>query len=321
MTDLSPDPQSLLQPEAAGFLARMQQLDRPGLHTMPPEQARAIYDRGQLHLNPDPPPIAECRDLSCPVEGGEITLRLYRNAPPRSEGDPVFVFFHGGGWVLGTLDTHDVPCRQIAIAAGITVISVGYRLAPEHKFPTAVNDAITACTWIAHNAAMLGIDPARIAVGGDSAGGNLAAVLCLTARDQPILPHPIRQQILLYPSTDMRGRQASHTVFGQGFGLTSDAMRYFLTHYLSSPHDIRDWRASPLLAPRHDALPAALIITSGCDPLRDEGEDYAIKLREAGVPVSMQRLEGQIHGFLTIGRYLSAAGETVAMIADFLRRL
>jgi acetyl esterase len=228
------------------------------------------------------------------------------------------VYFHGGGWVIGDLETHDVLCRQITAAAGVSVIAVDYRLAPEHKFPAAVDDAWAATRWIAAHGAELGVDGGKLAVGGDSAGGNLAAVVALLARDAG--GPPITAQVLIYPVTDLSAETQSYTDFAEGFALTRDSMRWFRAHYLTGPRDGDDWRASPLRARSHAGLPPALIVTAGFDPLRDEGAAYAMRLRDAGVMVDYVCFGGMIHGFAGMGKVLSSALRAVALIGATVRQ-
>jgi len=229
----------------------------------------------------------------------------------------VLVFFHGGGWVIGDLETHDVLCRQITAEAGIEVVAVDYRLAPEHKFPAAVDDAWAATKWVVANAGKLGIDPKRVAVGGDSAGGNLAAVVALLARDAG--GPAIALQVLLYPVTDFTTETGSYRECADGYLLTLDSMRWFFDHYLKSPAEAGDWRASPLRAPSHAGLPPALIVTAGFDPLRDEGEAYAKKLRAAGVRVDYICYGGMVHGFVPMGRLIQAGNRAASHVATSLR--
>ena len=230
---------------------------------------------------------------------------------------PALIYFHGGGWVVGDLDTHDVLCRQLAAQAGVIVIAVDYRLAPEHPFPAAVDDCWSATTWIAANAVALGIDNTRLAVGGDSAGGGLAAVMALMARRSgPAL----KFQVLVYPVTDLRADSESYSKYADGYLLTRNMMRWYIAQYAPTDDDVRDWRASPLLAPSVDGVPPALVITAGLDPLRDEGEAYARRLEEAGVAVDYVCLGGMIHGFLTMGGKIDTANRTVSYMASALRQ-
>jgi acetyl esterase len=250
---------------------------------------------------------------------GPIPLRLYRGQGVAKDGpQPALVFFHGGGWVIGDLESHDQVCRALANATPCIVVSVDYRLAPEHKFPAAAEDAIAATQWIATNAARLGIDAGRLGVGGDSAGGNLAAVVALGARDRdgPRLAF----QLLVYPAADMRMDWPSAERHAQQLPLTRAAMDWFIAHYLRSAADEADWRASPLRASSLKGLPPALIVTAGFDPLCDEGEAYAKALRAAGVPVVHQLFEGQIHGFLTMGRVVADSKRAIALGASALRQ-
>ena len=230
---------------------------------------------------------------------------------------PGLVYFHGGGWVIGDLDTHDVLCRQLTAEAGITVASVDYRLAPEHKFPAAVDDAWEATRWVASVADLLGIDARRLAVGGDSAGGNLAAVVALLARDAGA--PAIAFQALLYPVTDLSAESRSYNDFADGYMLTRDSMRWFAAQYLAGKDEAMDWRASPLRAATLSGLPPALIVTAGFDPLRDEGEAYARRLRDAGVRVDYACYGGMLHGFVGMGRLLDSGNRAVSHIAASLR--
>jgi acetyl esterase len=272
-------------------------------------------------VQPDPPQVAKIEALSAPGPHGAIPLRLYR---PLQDGRsaapslPVLVYFHGGGWVIGDLDTHDTLCRELANGAGIAVVSVDYRMGPEHRFPAAVDDCIAATKWIHAQAASLGVDAQRIAVGGDSAGGNLATVVALHARDAGDLP--LAYQLLIYPSTDMRRISPSHTRNGQGYLLTSDTIAYFQGHYLPDAALELDRRASPLLHPDLRNLPPALVLTAGYDPLRDEGIEYAQRLSLAGNRATHIGFERQIHGFILMGRVIDEANEAVAICAAQLRR-
>jgi acetyl esterase len=231
---------------------------------------------------------------------------------------PALVFFHGGGWVVGDLDTHDVICRQIASQSGAIVIAVDYRLAPEHPFPAAIDDAWAATTWIAAHAMELGVDASRLAVGGDSAGGDLATVVTLMARDAggPLL----RYQVLIYPVTDLSVDQPSPND-GVGYGLTRDLMRWYAGQYAPAREHRLDWRASPLLAPSLEHLPPALVITAAVDPLRDEGDAYARRMEEAGVAVDSVCLGGMVHGFLTMGGRIDTANRTVSIVAATLAQV
>jgi len=305
----------MLDPQARALIDLMVERGVPPTHTLTPAQARAFYRERRAYTQPDPPALHEVRDLAA----GPVPLRLYRPAPAvPGVPVPVLVYFHGGGWVIGDLDTHDVLCRQLALASGGVVVAVDYRLAPEHRFPAAVDDCLAAVRWVRTQADALQLDASRLAVGGDSAGGNLAAVTCLALREAgerlPAL------QLLIYPATDMRALAPSHQANGQGYMLTSDSIAYYRGHYLAERVQWEDWRASPLLAPHHRGLPPALVLTAGYDPLRDEGLQYADALSAAGVPAQFVCFERQLHGFITMGRVLDEANTAVALCAAALRR-
>ena len=310
----------MLHPQARALLDLLEKRGVPPLHTLAPADARAAYRDRRLLTQPDPPPIGEVRSLQADGPHGAIALRLYRPLSERTPAAalPVLVYFHGGGWVIGDLDTHDTVCRELANGSGCAVIAVDYRMGPEHRFPAAVDDCIAATYWVERNAAALRLDPQRLAVGGDSAGGNLAAVVALTARDAGDLK--LAFQLLIYPATDMRRGHDSHTRNGQGYLLTRDTVSYFHDHYISDPADDLDWRASPLLHPDLARLPPALVITAGYDPLRDEGMDYADRLSAAGNRATYVCFERQIHGFFPMGRALDEANAAVVMAAAELRR-
>jgi len=277
---------------------------------------RRRYREVRATLRPPAPHLPDVRDLKADGKGDPIPLRLYRP----SEGVlPAFVFFHGGGWVVGDLDTHDVVCRQIARDAGAVVIAVDYRLAPEHPFPAASDDAWSATTWIAAHADQLGIDAARIAVGGDSAGGGLAAVVAVMARDSRKLR--LAFQVLVYPVVDLRAESVSYSKYAEGYLLTRAAMKWYIAQYAPTPQAVNDWHASPLLAPWVHGVAPALIMTAELDPLIDEGEAYARRLRGARVPVDYQVVPGMVHGFLTMGAKVDAANRSIDIIASALKRL
>ncbi len=291
---------------------------RPPLETLSVGEAREAMQRGREILQPDPPEMSEVRALSCLGPGGPIPLRLYRpkSAAP-GEKLPALVFYHGGGWVLGDLDTHDTLCRELSAKAGCAVIAVDYRLAPEHRFPAAVNDAFAATAWIANHAADLAIDADRLAVGGDSAGGNLAIVVAVLARDKG--GPAISYQLLIYPATDASKTQVSHQENAAILPLTKPVMEWFWAHYMGESDGTTDWRASPLNAGSLINLPPAYVITAGYDVLRDEGLDFADKLEAAGVLVTRKHYPGQIHGFITMGKIIREANAAVADAAAALR--
>ena len=310
----------VLDPDAAAVYKAFQEAGRPPYETLTAPEAREFYMAARFVSNPDPPELQSVEPLSIPAPHGAIPARIYTPKKLRKTSGlaPCLVFFHGGGWVIGNLDTHDVVCRKLAEEGELIVISVDYRLAPEHKFPAAVDDSIIATKWIAANGAELGIDPSRLIVGGDSAGGNLAAVVSLAARDEG--GPDIAGQLLIYPSTDMSRKHASHKEAETSILLTHSVIVWFLNHYLGDA-DIADWRASPARAKSLANLPPAYVLTVGGDPLRDEGDEYAARLKEAGVRVTYRHFAGQFHGFFTMGKLLNQANVAVGEIATWLRAL
>ena len=310
-----------LDPDAAFVFKAFQEAGRPAYETLSPTEARDYYLQARLVTNPEPPELKSVAPLAIPSPHGPIPARIYtpqtlRQANGLASG---LVFFHGGGWVIGDLDTHDVACRKLADEGRLIVISVDYRLAPEHKFPAAVDDAIAATTWIAAHAGELGIDAARLLVGGDSAGGNLAAVVALAARDGD--GPTISGQLLIYPATDFAMTHPSHSEPETSILLTHSVIRWFRDHYLGGAGDIQDWRASPARAGTLAGLPPAYVLTAGADPLRDEGDEYAGRLKEAGVAVTHRTFPGQFHGFFTMGKLLQQANVAAGEIGIWLRTL
>ena len=308
----------MLHPQARALLDLIAERGVPPTHTLSPQEARAVYRDRRGFTQPAPPPVASVQSLQAEGPLGPIPLRLYR--PLGTMADqvlPALVYYHGGGWVIGDLDTHDTLCRELANGSGCAVVSVDYRLAPEHRFPAAVDDAIAAARWVRREAAALKLDAQRIAVGGDSAGGNLAAVVAIAARDagEP----PFAWQLLIYPATDQHRTAPSHERNGQGYLLTRDTMDYFTGHYIPDARLYADWRASPLLHPDLSRLPPALVLTAGYDPLRDEGLAYAQKLSEAGTRATHLSFERQIHGFILMGKVLAEANDAVRLCAAALR--
>jgi acetyl esterase len=263
----------------------------------------------------EPEPVHRLEDRTIPGPTGPIPVRIY--APKGDAPLPVLVFFHGGGWVIGSIQTHDGLCRLLANAVGCVVVSVDYRLAPEHPYPAAAEDAYAATRWAADNAAAIGGDPARIAVGGDSAGGNLTAVVALMARDRG--GPPLVFQLLVYPVTDVPCDNDSYRDNGRDYFLTTDQMRWFFGHYAGSTPRLDDPYLCPLRAKDLGRLPPALVITAEHDPLRDEGEAYARRLQEAGVPARAKRYPGVFHGFFAMGQLLARGREATADAAAALR--
>lgn len=286
----------------------MKQLGAPPLHELSPAEGRANYLAMRV---PSTVELHEVRDF----EAGGVKCRLYRSSDSTSA--PLLIYYHGGGWVIGDLDTHDDICRKLARDARCSVVAVDYRLAPEHPAPAALDDCIAATKWMFSNAATIGVDPARIAIGGDSAGGNLAALVSLHAGVKPVF------QLLVYPATDMRMDYPSHRENAQGYLLTADSMTWFIGHYLQG--DERK-KHEPLYSPilSDDGTlkksPPTLVITAEFDPLRDEGEAYAARLAAVGVPTSTVRFNGQIHAFFGMSELLDDAAAAIALSASYLRK-
>jgi acetyl esterase len=308
----------MLHPQARALLDLIEERGLPATHTLTPAEARSVYRDRRHFTQPDAPEVDAVRELQAEGPHGAIPLRLYRPLGSGAAVTPVLVYFHGGGWTIGDLDTHDTLCRELANGAGCAVVSVDYRMGPEHRFPAAIDDALAATRWVRREAASLGVDADRLAVGGDSAGGNLAAVVALAGRDAGDLP--IAFQLLIYPATDMRRGHPSHERNGRGYLLTRESIAYYHDHYIDDMRHDLDWRASPLLASDFSGLSPALVITAGHDPLVDEGADYARRLSDAGNRVSYVCFERQIHGFITMGRVLDEAHTAVALCAVELRR-
>lgn len=282
-----------LDPQARTLLDQMAAAGIPPTHTLSVEDARRTMLARRALVAGDPEPVARVEDRQIPGPAGALPIRVY--APSAGQLLPVLVYFHGGGWVLGNLDSHDQVCRALANGADCAVVSVDYRLAPEHTFPAAAEDAYAATKWVATNAAELGGDGTRLAIGGDSAGGNLAAAVALMARDRggPRLTH----QLLVYPVTDRAFDTPSYRENAEGYSLHRADMIWFWGHYLAGEADADSPYASPLRAHDLAGLPPALVITAEYDPLRDEGEAYAARLRDASVPIVSTCYPGMIHGF------------------------
>jgi len=298
-----------LDPLVEGMLKQMAEAGGPPLTEMAPADARAMYrmmneanSRADVHGVTD-------------TSAGGVPVRIYR--PSAANELPCLVYFHGGGWVIGDIETHDNVCRNLALQAQCAVISADYRLAPEHPFPAPLEDCYAVTSWAADNAAALDIDASRIAVGGDSAGGNLSACVSLKAKQEngPRLVH----QLLIYPVTDAALDTESYAANGEGYMLTKDGMQWFLDHYLGEAVDRSDPLIAPLRATDLAGLPAATIITAEFDPLRDEGEAYGSKLNAAGVDTLVRRYDGMIHGFIGMTDLLDGARDATAFAAERLR--
>jgi acetyl esterase len=303
-----------LDPQARAVLDRLAAMGGPPINEMTVSDVRRDSIK-MAAMQGAPEDVAKVEDRTLPGPAREIPVRIYT---PAFQGPlPVLVFFHGGEWVIGSIEMVDGLCRSLANASGCIVVSVDYRLAPEPPFPAAADDAYGAALWVADNAAGFDGDPARIAVGGDSAGGNLAAVVALMARDRgrPAL----KFQLLVYPATDAACDTPSCSENADGYFLTRDAILWFWNHYLPREADRTNPYASPLRARDFRGLPEALVITAEYDPLRDEGERYAERLRDAGVPVQLTRYEGMIHGFFAMGAVIDQGRKAIEQAAAALR--
>ena len=297
-------------------IERMHRAGGAPLHTLTPVQARAAYEAGAGVLEVPKAALARVEDLHIPARDGHaLPARLY--APTTDTGLPLLLYLHGGGFTIGSIATHDVLCRELARLSGCMVVSLEYRLAPEHRFPTAVHDSWDALQWLATQAPQLGADPARLAVGGDSAGGTLAAVCAILARDAGL---PLALQLLFYPGCTAHQDTPSHTTYARGLVLEEPAISWFFGHYATTRAQREDWRFAPLLAPDVDGVAPAWIGLAECDPLVDEGIDYADKLRLAGVPVDLEIYRGVTHEFIKMGRAIAQARTAHADAAAALRQ-
>lgn len=296
------------------ILSRMARAGRAPFHTLTPAQARAAYEAGSGVLDISRPSLGRVEDFSIPARDSHaLPARLYA---PSHEKLPVLLYFHGGGFMIGSIATHDVLCRQLSHLAGCAVVSLDYRLAPEHQFPVAANDAWDALQWVAVHAGSLGLDARRLAVGGDSAGGTLAAMSAILARDAGIA---LALQLLFYPGCAAHQDTPSHRRFAQGFVLGEADISWFFNHYLRSPADREDWRFAPLMAPHVEDVAPAWLGLAECDPLVDEGLLYSDKLRAAGVAVDLEIYRGVTHEFIKMGRILPEARHAHADAARALR--
>jgi acetyl esterase/lipase len=303
-----------LDPQARALLERA---PGPPLESLSAAEARRLYRETRLALAPPPVAMAEVRDFVLSGAAGDIRARHYR-PPGEKPGEalPAVVYFHGGGWTCGDLDTHDSVCRGVAAWGRCAVVAVDYRMGPEHRFPAAVEDAVAAVRWVSANARSLAVDAGRLVVAGESAGGNLAAVAAIALRDSG---PAIAMQVLAYPVTDQASDTESLRRFATGYSLTAELLRWYQSQYLRDESDRADWRASPLRARDHSRLPHAYVLTAGFDPLLDQGKAYADALTQAGVTVVYECFEGQIHGFLPMGGAIAAAGHAHYRIGQMLR--
>ncbi len=306
----------MLDPQAQALIQLLADNKVPAVNELPVDAARQAYKDRRGFSQPPAPEMAEVNNVTISANGHQLALRFFR---PHTAKTPqaAMVYFHGGGWTIGDLDTHAVLCRQLAQSSDCVVVSVDYRLGPEHKFPAAYDDALAATQACFARASEWGIDPTRIAVGGDSAGGNLAAAVSLGLRGSAT---QVAFQLLIYPATQQKPDTASYHTNGEGYVLTKAAMHWFTDQYLRNDDDVKDWRASPLAASSHAGLPPALVLTAGFDPLRDEGLMYADALSKAGVACQYLCFERQIHGFITMGRIIDEANTAVGVCGMALKR-
>lgn len=298
----------------AGILDRIRRANRPPFRALGAVEARKAYTSASEVLELPRAPLARVENFALPAaDGTPLPARLYAPAQGRL---PVLLYLHGGGFVIGNLETHDSLCRQLALHSGAAVVALDYRLAPEHRFPTAVDDSIAAMRWLAgQGAAQLGLDGSQLAVGGDSAGGTLAAVCAIVARD---LGLPLRLQVLITPGTTAHADTPSHRLFARGFLLEADGIAWFFDQYIPW-HQRTDWRFAPLEAPDVDGVAPACVVLAECDPLVDEGLAYADKLRAAGVPVQLELYRGLTHDFIKLPRVLKEAREAHAVLGAALK--
>lgn len=296
-------------------LRRMARANRPHLHTLTPEQARAAYEAGAGVLEIASKALPRVEDIAIPArDGTQLHARLY--APSTAQPLPVLLYLHGGGFTIGSVATHDTLCRELAFQAGCAVVSLDYRLAPEHKFPTAINDAWDALQWLHQQGQTLGLDSSCMAVGGDSAGGTLAAACALLARDAGL---PLQLQLLIYPGTCAHQDTDSHLRYATGLVLEREGIHWFFNHYVRDSADREDWRFAPLLAPDVEGVAPAFFCLAELDPLVDEGVQYADMLRMAGVPVELEIYKGVTHEFVKMGRAIAEARQAHADMAAALR--
>lgn len=306
-----------LHPEAKTVQDIIAELERGVVPPVPIAQMRALMKARTRRLAAEPPAIGRILDRTVTTGGNRVPVRMYYPAGDAGRSLPAYIYSHGGGFVVGDLDMVETICRTICRDASIVVVSIDYRLAPEHPFPAGLEDVIAVTRWVAQNGAEFGIDTSRLAIGGDSAGGNLAAAAAqhLVANGDVAL----RFQVLVYPVTDLTCSQPSYTDLGTGYPLTLDRMRFYISQYLREPGQATDARASPLLAKSFAGLPPALVIVAGLDPLVDEGLAYAQKLREAGIDAATVEVPDHPHGFLGWTREAQAARDTLATIGRHLR--
>ena len=299
-----------LDPSCKAVLEQAAAANMPALSAMSPTDSRAMYR--EMNKDATKAALAQVTDM----DANGVAVRVYR---PKEQcaNNAALVYYHGGGWVIGDLETHDAPCRALAVGTGALVIAVDYRLAPEHAYPIPLNDCYTATRWVFEQASTLGINAANIAVGGDSAGANLAAVIVLKARQDDLMP--IKHQLLIYPVTDSRMNTRSYTENAEGYLLTKDTMAWFWDHYANRTQRL-EADASPLNAQDLTGLPATTLVTAEFDPLRDEGAAYARRLQSSGNDVFYQQFDGLIHGFISMTDVVPAAAQAFDIISNKLKQ-
>ena len=304
-----------LDPQAATLIEKAIEAGNPEMYDLDPTEARTMFVELSRAVAVEKVDVAKVSDCKVPGPSGDIPVRVYWPVN-RSEPLPVLVYFHGGGWVIGDLETHDPVCRWLSVRAQCVVVSVDYRMGPEHKFPAAVDDCLAVTEWVLSAGKLTNVDSARVAVGGDSAGGNLAAVVAHELRDSGTAP--LSYQLLIYPATDLTRAEASQTELAEGYRLTGTLMEWFIYHYLNKTEERMNPKASPLFFEDFSGLPPALVITAGFDPLRDEGLRYNEKLVSAGVQTKYLCYEGMIHGFMSMGGWLDKGKEALDLAGDCL---
>jgi acetyl esterase/lipase len=311
-----------LHPQILNVIEAMRRAGLKPIEAQSPDEARRHMEETARSRKAEPLPVARVENREIPGPAGPIRVRLYWPEADESGGRrtvPAIAYYHGGGHVIGSLDTHDLIARNLCHGAGALVVSVDYRMGPEHRFPAAVEDSFAALEWLHANAAGLGADPERLGVHGDSAGANLAAVVALIARDRggPIL----RLQSLVYPISDYTLSAPSYATYAEGYGLlTRAAMQWFQRHYLRGPEDAEDWRASPIRAPSLAGVAPAIVVTAECDVLHDDGANYAEALRRAGVPVEYREFPGMIHAFFGMVPAVDDAMNAQRAVGDAFKR-
>lgn len=306
-----------LHPQCVALLEALEAQGQLSADCVSPEEARKAYG-SRADFKPSSIEVASVENVQVPTGDRPLALRVYRPlGAPDDARLPALVYFHGGGWLMGNIDTHDALCRELCNMSQVCIVSVDYRLAPENPYPAALEDARSALAWVFDEGEDAFIDTQRIAVGGDSAGANLAAVLALEVRDTP--GKKIAYQMLVYPVLDLRCGSDSYERFARGFGLTRDMMEYFIRQYANGA-DLGDWHLSPLLCESLEGAAPALVIVAGFDPLHSEGLDYAQRLSAAGVRTTLIDFSRQIHGFLTMGRVVDEANDAILICASALQR-